>query len=263
MQALRGVFEALGDFTLFAVHAWGGLLRGNFRRMEWLRLAAEVGNASAPVVAITGAFIGMVLAVQAYGQFHLIGMETSLGAVIHMTLVRELGPVLAAVMVAGRVGSAMAAEIATMRVSEQLDALTCLGLDPVHFLVTPRLLACLLMVPLLTAIADLTGMMGSTLICVGVYPIDSFHYWRHTREFVTAWDVLTGLAKAVIFGATLSLLACHRGFQSQPGAAGVGRAATQAFVYAFVAILILDFFLAMFFNSLYTLLWPEMPQKLA
>ncbi|MCX8138495.1 MAG: ABC transporter permease, partial [Gemmataceae bacterium] len=134
-QAFREVLEAVGDFTLFALHAWGGLFRGHFSRLEWFRIAAEVGNASAPVVAITGAFIGMVLAVQAYDQFHLIGMETSLGAVIHMSLVRELGPVLASVMVAGRVGSAMAAEIATMRVSEQLDALTCLGLDPVHYLV--------------------------------------------------------------------------------------------------------------------------------
>ncbi|MBA2225871.1 MAG: ABC transporter permease [Thermogemmata sp.] len=262
-QAFREVLEAVGDFTLFALHAWGGLFRGHFSRLEWFRIAAEVGNASAPVVAITGAFIGMVLAVQAYDQFHLIGMETSLGAVIHMSLVRELGPVLASVMVAGRVGSAMAAEIATMRVSEQLDALTCLGLDPVHYLVAPRLLACLIMVPLLTVIADLTGMIGSTFICVGIYPIDSFHYWRHTREFVAAWDVLTGLAKAMVFGVTLCLLACHRGFHSQPGAAGVGRAATQAFVHAFVAILILDFFLAMFFNSLYALLWPEVPHRLA
>lgn len=253
----------LGDFTLFAGQTCGGLVRGDFSRREWLRLAFEAGNASAPVVAIAGLFIGMVLAVQTYGQFHLIGLETSLGAVIHMSLVRELGPVLAAVMAAGRVGSAMAAEIATMRVSEQLDALACLGVDPVHYLAAPRLLACLLMVPLLTVVTDLTGLLGSTIICLGIYPIDSFHYWRHTREFVTAWDVLTGLAKAVIFGAVLALLACYRGFRSRPGAEGVGRAATQAFVHAFIAILILDFFLAMFFNTLYTNLWPEMPQRLA
>ncbi|MCS7022746.1 MAG: ABC transporter permease [Gemmataceae bacterium] len=259
----REALTALGDFTLFTWQTCIGVIRGEFRRVDWFRLAVEVGNASTPVVAITGLFIGMVLAVQAYGQFHLIGMETSLGAVIHMSLVRELGPVMAAVMVAGRVGSAMAAQIATMRVSEQLDALACLGVDPIRYLAAPRLLACLLMVPLLTVVTDLTGMLGSTLICLGVYPIDSFHYWRHTQEFVAAWDVLTGLAKALLFGAVLALLACYRGFRSQAGAEGVGRAATQAFVHAFVTILILDFFLTMFFNTLYTLLWPEVPQRLA
>lgn len=254
---------ALGDFALFVLHSGVGVLRGQFSRQELLRLAVETGNNSVWVVAITGLFIGMVLAVQAYGQFRLIGMETSLGAVIHMSLVRELGPVLAAAMLAGRVGTAMAAEIATMRISEQLDAFACLGVDPIRHLVAPRLLACLFMVPLLTVVADLTGMLGSTLICLGIYQIDSFHYWRHTREFVAPWDVLTGLLKALLFGGVLACIACYRGFRGSAGATGVGRAATHAFVYTFVAILILDFFLALLFNTLYNLLWPEAPQRLA
>ncbi len=254
---------ALGDWALFANRAFSGVFRRTFRGRELLRVAFEVGYASAGVVAVTGLFIGMVLAVQAYGQFHTIGMETSLGAIIHMSVVRELGPVLAAVMLAGRVGSAMAAEMATMRVTEQLDALACLGVDPVKYLAAPRLLACLLLLPLLTVLADLLGLVGSTAICLEVYQIDSHHYWQHTQEFVKVWDVLIGLGKALVFGAVLSLIACHRGFNSRAGAEGVGRAATEAFVLSFIAILVIDFFLAMFANTLYSMIWPPFNPRVA
>jgi len=260
---LAGLFAALGDWSLFAGRTISGVVRGSYRRAELVRLAVEVGVASVGVVAITGTFIGMVLAVQAYGQFRTIGLETSLGAVIHMSVVRELGPVLAAVMLAGRVGSAMAAELATMRVTEQLDALACLGVDPVKYLAAPRFIACVLVLPLLTVLADLMGLIGSSLICLHVYQIDSFHYWQHTQEFVKVWDVFTGLGKSLIFGGVLSLIACHRGFNSRAGAEGVGRAATEAFVFAFVAMLILDFFLAMGANSLYGLIWPPYSPKVA
>jgi len=211
---------------------------------------------SVPVVAITGLFIGMVLAVQSYSQFHHLGLETRLGSIINISVVRELGPVLAATMLAGRVGSAMAAELATMRITEQIDALASLGSNPVHYLVVPRLLACVLLIPLLTVLADFMGVMGGAFICVEVYGVESFHYWRHADEFIGMWDVGTGLAKSVFFGAAIALISCHRGFNSRPGAEGVGRAATESFVLSFIAILILDFFLAMFFNSLYDYLWP-------
>jgi phospholipid/cholesterol/gamma-HCH transport system permease protein len=247
---------ALGDWTLFSARAAQGLFRGRFRYSDLLRTSVEVGFASAGVIAITGTFIGMVLAVQAYGQFRTMGLETSLGAIIHMSVFRELGPVLAAVMLAGRVGSAMAAELATMRVTEQLDALASLGVDPVKYLVAPRVIACVLLLPLLTVLANLMGVIGSSLICLQVYQIDSFHYWRHTQNYVRVWDVMTGVTKSIIFGGVLSLLACYRGFKGRGGAEGVGRAATEAFVYSFVAILILDFFLAMGINSLHSLLWP-------
>ena len=136
------------------------------------------------------------------------------------------------------------------------ELLIKLGVDPVKYLASPRVLACLVLLPLLTVLADLMGLMGSTLICLNVFNIDSYHYWRHTQNFVKPWDLLTGLMKAVIFGGVLSLIACHRGFNSRAGAEGVGRAATEAFVLSFVVILILDFFLAMFFNTLYSRLWP-------
>lgn len=251
----------LGDWSLFALRAIRGAGGRAFSGRELLRVAVEVGIGSLGVVAVTGMFIGMVLAVQTYSQFHTVGLETSLGAVIHLSVVRELGPVLAAVMLAGRVGSAMAAELATMRVTEQIDALACLGVDPVKYLTAPRFLACLLMIPLLTVFADLTGLVGSTLICLHVYGIDPHHYWQHSRGFVGVWDVGVGLAKAFVFGGVLSLIACHRGFHSKPGAAGVGRAATEAFVVSFVAIIVIDFVLAMFSNTLYEVIWPEAQAK--
>src|SRR5436305_12576782 len=179
---LADMAVALGDWSLFAFRTFGGIVGRAFGRRELLRVSVEVGANSVGVIAVTGMFIGMVLAVQTYNQFHTIGLETSLGAVIHMSVVRELGPVLAAVMLAGRVGSAMAAELATMRVTEQIDALAALGVDPVKNLAGPRFLAALLMIPLLTVIADPMGLFGSTLICLQVYQIDPHHYWRHTRE---------------------------------------------------------------------------------
>lgn len=253
----------LGDWGVFSVRAIGGLSRRSLFARDLLRVSVEVGASSVGVVAVTGLFIGMVLAVQTYSQFHTIGLETSLGAVIHLSIVRELGPVLAATMLAGRIGSAIAAELATMRVTEQIDALACLGVDPVRHLVAPRFLACLAMVPLLTAVADALGIIGSSLICLQVYGIDAHHYWRHTRAFVQVWDVFVGLGKAVVFGGVLSLIACHRGFHSKPGAEGVGRAATQAFVLSFVAIIAIDFVLAMLANSLHELLWPAARAKVA
>lgn len=258
-----GVMIGLGDWTQFALRAGSGVTGRAFTGRDLVRVCVEVGSNSVGVVAVTGLFIGMVLAVQTYSQFHAIGLETSLGAVIHLSVVRELGPVLAATMLAGRVGSAMAAELATMRVTEQIDALACLGVDPVKFLAGPRFLAALLMIPLLTVIADLTGLVGSSVICLQIYGIDGHHYWQHTREYVRVWDIVVGMGKAVVFGGVLALIACHRGFHSRAGAAGVGRAATEAFVASFVAILALDFVLAMFSNTLYEWIWPRATAKVA
>jgi len=247
----------LGDWTLFSLRAVAGVFSRHLKANELLRTCVDVGANSIGVVAITGLFIGMVLAVQAYSQFHLIGLDTSLGAVIHMSVVRELGPVLTAMMLAGRVGTAMAAQLGTMRVTEQIDALACLGVDPVKYLVSPRFLACVLMIPLLTALANGMGVVGSTLICVEVFNIDSHHYWRHTADYVKLWDLFTGLAKSVVFGGVLGLVGCHRGFHSRAGAEGVGRAATESFVYSFVAILVIDFTLDMVISALNSLLWLE------
>jgi len=246
----------LGDVSLFAAQTFGWMARARPYARTLLPALYLIGVRSVPVVAITGMFIGMVLAVQSYGQFHQLGLATHLGGIINISVVRELGPVLTATMLAGRVGSAMSAELATMRVTEQIDALSCLGANPVRYLVVPRVLACVLLIPLLTVMANFMGVMGGALICIRVYHVEAYYYWQHTQTMLSLWDVVTGLIKPIFFGAAIAIISCHRGFHSKAGAEGVGRAATEAFVASFIALLALDFFLAMFLNNLYDFLWP-------
>nr|BAL53824.1 ABC transporter system permease protein [uncultured Planctomycetota bacterium] len=213
---------------------------------------------SVPVIGTTGLFIGMVLAVQTYAEFtRFPGMKSWLGAAINASVIRELGPVLAATMLAGRVGSALAAELAAMRITEQMDALWCLGVNPVHYLVVPRFLACVMLIPLLTVLADFMGVLGGALISTQFFGIESFEYWRVSQEKIGLWDIFCGLTKSAVFGAAIAIISCHRGFTSSGGAEGVGRAATDAFVVSFVAILILDFLLGLFFNGLSAMIWPR------
>jgi len=257
-----GFIEALGDLGVRAVDLLGDFALFTARTFRWLvrrrpaphTLAPSfyvVGVRSVPVVAITGLFIGMVMAVQMYNQFERMGMATRLGSMINITIVRELGPVLAATMLAGRVGSAMAAELATMKITEQVDALAVLGAHPLHQLVVPRLLACTLLIPLLTVMADFMGIMGGALITTRVFGVEAHFYWEHAQNYVRTWDVFMGIIKAFAFGLAIGLISCHRGLNSQPGAEGVGRAATESFVASFVVILVLDFFLGMFLISLH------------
>lgn len=258
---LADAMVALGDWTTFSARAVSGVMTRHFKRSQLLHLCVDVGVNSIGVIAITGTFIGMVLAVQAFTQLHQIGLDTSLGAIIHMSVIRELGPVLTAVMLAGRVGSAMAAELGTMRVTEQLDALACLGVDPVRYLVAPRFLAAVLMIPLLTVLADIMGLIGSSFVCLRIYNIDPYHYWEHTRAYVGLWDIFVGLAKSVAFGGVISLIACHRGFHGTAGAQGVGQAATQSFVMSFIAILAMDFVFGLLANTLHDMFWPPNGSK--
>ena len=256
-RALTTTVYLIGDVGLFALCLIPRLLRGIPSGRVFVPLCFQIGVRSTVVIMITGGFIGMVLAVQSYTQLRSLHMETQLGAMITVALVAELGPVLAATMLSGRIGSAIAAELGTMKVTEQIEALRALGAHPVQYLVVPRFLACLLMIPLLTAVADLTGILCGWIFSVEVLGINSVHYWRHVGNSMTAWDFLAGLTKSIFFGATIAVIACHRGFNSEGGAEGVGRAATEAFVFSFVMILILDFFLGVFSNNLYYLIWPN------
>ena len=198
-----------------------------------------------------------VLAVQTYYQFRALGLESRLGAVINMTLVRELGPVLAATMLAGRVGSAMAAQLGTLRVTEQIDALRSMGANPIQHLVVPRFLACVILIPTLTIVADFMGVFGGYLYSIAGFGIDRHFYWHNSATFVGSWDFFSGIIKSVFFGATIAVVCCYRGFHCQPGAEGVGRAATAAFVHSFVLILVEDFFLNVTMDSLYYFVWPQ------
>lgn len=252
----------LGNISLFAARTARWLVTRLPRRDTLLPSFYQIGVLSLPVVALTGTFIGMVLVVQTYVQFRMLNLETRLGAVINMSLVRELGPVLAATMLAGRVGSSMAAELGTMRVTEQIDALASMGANPIHYLVVPRFLACLLLIPALTIMADFMGVAGAFFYAVWLLDIDWHHYLVNSQRFVGNFDVFAGVFKSLFFGTAIALIGCHRGFHCDPGAEGVGRAATTAFVASFVVILLLNLLLGIMLDGIYYTLWPEAPKIL-
>ncbi len=228
------------------------------RRQNWSLLMPElyeVGYKSLPVILITGAFVGMVIAVQAIEQFRAVGLEERMGAVVNLSVVRELGPVLAGIMLAGRIGGALTAELGTMNVTEQIDALRCMGVAPIRYLVVPRVLACFLLTPILTLYANLTGSLGGWFVSVVQRGVDSGPYWDYTEQAVDSFDLFSGLFKSFFFGAALGLISCYKGFYCRPGAEGVGRACTEAFVTSFIAILALDYVLAVFLQAVSERLW--------
>jgi phospholipid/cholesterol/gamma-HCH transport system permease protein len=204
----------------------------------------EVGVKSIPVVLVTGLFTGMVLALQSYTGFKRFGAEALVGSVVGLSMTREMGPVLTGLIVAGRAGAAMAAELGTMRVTEQIDALETLATNPVRYLIVPRFLAGLMMLPALTVIADIVGIFGGYAITVGMFGASSSQYWNRTWDFLEVDDIFNGLIKACFFGAAIALLSCYRGFYSDGGAEGVGKATTGAVVLSFMTILISDYYLS-------------------
>ncbi len=215
-----------------------------------------IGVRSVPVVMITGAFVGMTLAVQAYDQLAGMGLEEHLGVLINISVVKELGPVLAAVMLAGRIGGALTAELGTMNVTEQIDAVRSMGTNPIRYLVAPRILACLLLTPFLIIFADLLGIMGGYFVSVIQLGINSRAYWLHSANGVELWDVSIGVIKGLFFGVAIAAISCYKGFTCKEGAQGVGRACTEAFVASFISILALDFALAVIFKAIYNTFWP-------
>lgn len=250
--------SALGDLTVFAAQTLARTPLALVRRRDLERLLPQghsVGTMSVPVILITGTFVGMVLAVQAIEQFKAVGLASRMGVIVSLSVVRELGPVLAGVMLAGRVGGALTAELGTMNVTEQLDALRAMGSDPMRVLVVPRFLACLVLTPVLTLYCDLMGVLGGWFISVPIFDVSNQDYWGHTKAALELWDVGSGLFKSVLFGATIGLISCYKGFHCRAGAQGVGQACTEAFVSGFVVILILDFFAALLLKNIYESIW--------
>ncbi|GMU24451.1 MAG: hypothetical protein AMXMBFR13_45250 [Phycisphaerae bacterium] len=253
-----GRLADFGDFWAFSGHTLAYSPIGLIRRRDLGRLwpqAFAIGTASVPVILVTGVFVGMVLAVQAIEQFQAAGLEDRMGVIVSLSVVRELGPVLAGVMLAGRVGGALTAELGTMNVTEQLDALRAMGADPIRVLVVPRFLACILLTPVLTLYCDVMGIFGGWFISVPVFNISNSAYWGFTEVAVEKWDVASGLVKSLFFGATIGLISCYKGFHCGPGAEGVGRACTHAFVAGFMVILIIDFFLSLALKGAYETIW--------
>ncbi len=246
--------DEFGRFWTFSAYAASFVPRELLTVRGWRRLlpqAFQIGARSTPVVMLTGTFIGMVLIVQGWAQFDASNMTDRLGAIIIVSLCQELGPVLAGVMLAGRAGGALAAELGTMNVTEQLLALRSMGADPIRYLVTPRVVACVVLTPLLTAYANLMGTLGAWVVYVGVFNGESEPFWRHVQNTVELWDLGSGLFKSVFFGAVIGLVSCFNGFHCKPGAEGVGQACTQSFVLSFILILLLDLFLNFLLNGFY------------
>ncbi|MBC23275.1 MAG: ABC transporter permease [Phycisphaerae bacterium] len=252
--------SSFGRFTDFAARTAMYIVCHPMSWLRWRQIGPQlysVGVASIPVVAITGAFIGMILAIEGFAQFKAIGQEARMGGIINVSVTSQIGPVLAAVMVAGRVGGALAAETGTMRVTEQLDAMRVMGVDPIRHLVVPRVMACMIMTPILTIYSDILGSWGAWLVITKGYGVSSYDYWHFTAMFMGTWDPIAGLFKSLCFGASIGLISCYKGFYCAPGAAGVGRSATNAFVASFLAIIMLNLVLAKFLRSLWMMLNPD------
>ncbi len=235
----------LGQITLLAKEAASSLLKGRASWRDLLYQIYFIGVQSQSVVLITGAFTGMVLAAQTYLQFHKFKMDTTTLAVVSVAMCSELGPVLTALMVAGRVGAAMAAEIGTMRVTEQIDALRALATDPVDYLVVPRLVAAHVALPLLTVEVIVIGILGGYFVSVNLLDIEPTYLWANMLKYTHESDLIIGLIKAFIYGGVIALIGCYKGMTCRLGAEGVGQATTEAVVYASITILIANFFLTL------------------
>ncbi|MGH6892280.1 MAG: MlaE family ABC transporter permease [Dongiaceae bacterium] len=241
--------EAIGRVVLFTLRAIFLSLRPPYYPRLILKQMIEIGYYSLPVVGMTAVFTGMVLALQTYTGFSRFNAETAIPNVVVISICRELGPVLAGLMVAGRIGAAMAAELGTMRVTEQIDALNTLSTNPYKYLIAPRLIAGLAMLPLLVATADVIGVLGGYLVSVYKLGFNPGAYLKNTVDFVEFIDIFSGLVKAAVFGFIIALMGCYHGFHSRGGAQGVGKATTNAVVTASILILISNYVVTELFFS--------------
>jgi phospholipid/cholesterol/gamma-HCH transport system permease protein len=212
----------------------------------------EIGVLSLPVVAVTGFSTGMVLAAQAYFQLSDKGLASATGLMVTKAMMVELGPVLTAFMVTGRVGAAMCAELGTMRVTEQIDAIRSMAVNPLRYLIAPRFIAGITMLPLLTIFSSLMGVLGGYVIAVGYYHMSSLSYLDPLPQHITVFDFVSGLVKAIVFGVIIITISCYRGLTTKGGAAGVGRATTNSVVICYTVILIGNFLLTLSLNNSYT-----------
>jgi phospholipid/cholesterol/gamma-HCH transport system permease protein len=253
-RRLTESLAGLGRFTMLIKEATASLFTLKVAWRDLLYQIYFIGVKSQAVVLITGAFTGMVLAAQTYYQFHKVKMDTATLAVVGVSMCDELGPVLTALMVAGRVGAAIAAELGTMRVTEQIDALRTLATHPVDFLVVPRLVAAHVALPLLTMESICIGIGASYIVGVQLLGIDPAYSWYNLLRYTHDVDVVIGLIKAFVFGGIIALISCYKGLTCGLGAEGVGRATTEAVVYSSITILITNFFLTLVLGKIASLL---------
>jgi len=246
------LLEFVGRAVLLFLEFWGGwfitsikavslAFKPPLRLKRYLYYLADIGSDSFPVIAITSLFTGGVLALETYSAFHRFNAEYMIGAVVAISMARELGPVLSALLVTARSGSAMAAEIGTMRVTEQIDALEMMAVNPIKFLITPRVYTSVISLVILTLFADIVGYIGGYLVSVYLFGVNKTLYIRYTQNLAEMDDVYHGLIKATVFGFLLSTISCFYGYYTRGGAKGVGESTTKAVVTSSMAILIFDY----------------------
>jgi len=239
---LDGVVR-LGNFVIFLVSSLFYSFVPPFKPRLWIRQIRIIGADSLFLIILIGAFTGMVLGLQGYNTLRRFGSDGALGTVVALVLVRELGPVLAALMIAARAGSAMAAELGSMQATEQIDALTVMAINPVQYLISPRMLAGVISFPLLTAIFDVVGIWGGYAVGVGLMGAPSGAYFNGIASYMTSHDIMTGFYKSLVFGVVVMWVCCYKGYHAERMATGVSRATTEAVVLSSVLILAWDYFL--------------------
>ncbi len=251
LKTLTSPIEYLAELAFLLWEVLVSLVRGKFRGRQLLEQLAEIGYRSLPVVVITGAFTGAVLAAQALFQFKIVNMETVGGGLVSGSMFRELGPTITALMLAGRVGSSMAAEIGTMKVTEQVDALRSMSVHPIDYLVTPRFIAIIISTPLLIAASCGFANLASYYVGVHLFKVDA-PYWMYHINFITGLGEITiAMTKGLVFGVLIVLISCHQGLKATNGAVGVGQGTTKAMVYSSLAILIINFFLSLVMQQIF------------
>ena len=243
----------LGELARLVGEVVQSFWKGKKRWSQVFQQIVEIGFRSQPVVVVTGAFTGAVLAAQALFQFRLVGMETLAGGIVAAAMLRELGPVITGLMLAGRVGSSMAAEIGTMKVTEQVDALRSMAVHSIDYLVSPRVIAMAVSIPLLLAQSAVCGIVASYVVGVPLFKVDAAIWWDNVRKYSALDDVQVALIKGTVFGFLIVIIACHQGLKASNGAVGVGRGTTNAMVYSSLAILIANFLLSMLMQILFPL----------
>jgi phospholipid/cholesterol/gamma-HCH transport system permease protein len=238
--------EDLGNIFVLLLQCLSWLFRPPSEIRNIVKQMAEVGINSMPVVLVTATFTGMVLALQSWSGFQRFQATSFVGSVVALSITRELGPVFAGLIVSGRVGASMAAELGTMKVTEQIDALVTLATNPVKYLVVPRVVASTLVLPVLVIFADLVGILGGYFVSVYLLGANPYVYTDKTYQYLESWDIYTGLVKAAVFGFLIALISCYNGFIAEGGAEGVGRATTRAVVASSMTVLVSDYFMTSF-----------------
>jgi len=239
--------KALGHMFIFLMNAFYYVFIPPFKFRQFLRELRFIGTKSMTVISLMGSFTGMVLALQGYHTLRKVGSEAMLGPTIAVSLIRELGPVLSALTITGRAGSALSAEIGIMRITEQIDALTSMALNPMRYLVVPKIVAAIIAFPLLTSLFDLIGIYGGYIVGVKLLGLSSGTYFSQMEHFVDMEDIRIGLYKSLTFGVLVLWVCCYKGFYTGYGAEGVSKATTEAVVLSSVLVLISDYFIGSLF----------------